>query len=207
LIKIEKHCKASIAILSDPRVSGRKENQMVEDIKERPQKALQSGKITMQDFDRAVREVNLIADKMSSVVREDIEVLKNLYETVHGRLKKALQAIDVLPMVIGSRKNGNIEELQQLFDKVERALVSLLSSPHREQLASSIQTETAYEKFITQKRKEMLDYLFAVLQKERRSRPDRRTSGKRRKVNTPIGKKPERRNGKERRTGQNRRKG
>jgi hypothetical protein len=207
LNKIEKRCTASISMLSDRGVTGRKENQMIEDIKERPQKALQAGKIAMQDLDRAVREVNLIADKMSSIVRDDIEILKNLYETMQGQLKKALQVIDILRVEVGNRKDGTIEELQQPFEKVERALVSLLSSPHHEQLASNIQTETAYEKFITQKRKEMLDYLFAVLQKERRSRPDRRTSGKRRNVNETIGKKPERRNGKDRRTGQNRRKG
>jgi len=205
LAEIEKRCEASIVLLSDPDVIGKKENQFIDDIKERPQKALIAGKITTQDLERAIREVNLIADKMSSVIREDSNTFKGLYEAIQGQMRKTMQVIETPLAEIKSKKNRSIEEQQKLFSAVEQALVSLLSTHHFEQPAPNIHIETAYEKFITKKRKEMLGYFFEVLQKDRRSQPDRRFSKARRKSNEPDYQGTKRRSGKDRRTGKKRR--
>jgi hypothetical protein len=206
LAGIDTRCEAAIALLSDAAVIGRKENQMIEDIKERPQKALRAGKIMTQDLDRAVREVSQIADRMVSVVKEDIAALKGHYEAIQGRLKEMVQMIDASLVEVKTKKSRSLTEDQQLFDSLGKALVSYLSKRHFDQKTPGLHIETAYEKFITQKRKEMLDYLFAVLQRDRRTLPDRRSPAKRRKTDTASIRNPERRNGKDRRTGKKRRK-
>ena len=72
---------------------------------------------------------------MSFVVREDINMLKVLYEALQGRLRKTVQVIEAPLAEINCKKNRSIEELQQFFFEVEHALVSLLSTHHLEQLA------------------------------------------------------------------------
>jgi hypothetical protein len=204
LAAIDARCEASITMLSDAAVTGRKENQVIEDIKERPQKALRAGKITMQDLERAVREVNQIADRMLSVVKEDIASLRGHYEAIQGRVKETIRMIDAALVAIETEKKRSLTEDQQLFEALERTLATFLLSRHFEQQAPGLHIETAYEKFITLKRKEMLDYLFTVLQRDRRTRSDRRSSVKRRKTDATGARKPERRNCKDRRTGKRR---
>lgn len=198
LSEIKERCQASIVMLSDLNVIRKKENHIIDDLKKRPQKALFAGKIARQNLGRAIREVNLIADKMSFVVREDINMLKGLYETLQGQLLKTVQVIETSP--------AEIEELQQYFSTVEYALVSLLSTHHLEQSAPNIDIETAHKKFITKKRDEMLGYLFEVIPKGRRVQPDRRSSKTRRKFTEPSYQGSSRRSGRDRRIGNNRRK-
>ena len=206
LVKIENRCEASIAKLSDPVVTGRKENQMIEDIKERPQKALHAGRITTQDLERTMQEVNQIAKMVSSIVGEDINTLRGLFANIQNLLKKTMQAMEAPMAEIKSKKNRSIEKQQELFAAVEQAVVSLLSTHHFKQQEPGMHAETAYEKFLTKKRTEMLDYLFEVMQKDRRSLPDRRSPKTRRNSNGSNYQEPKRRSGKDRRTGKNRRK-
>ena len=193
-------------MLLDPNVIRKKEKQIIDELKGRPKKALLAGKIAKQDLERAIREVNLISGKMSFVVREDINMLKVLYEALQGRLRKTVQVIEAPLAEINCKKNRSIEELQQFFSEVEHALVSLLSTHHLEQLAPDIRIEAAYKKIITKKREEMLGYLFEILPKGLRTQPDRRSSKARRKFNETNYQGPSRRSGRDRRTGNDRRK-
>ncbi len=206
LAEIIKRCQASIVMLLDPNVIRKKEKQIIDELKGRPKKALLAGKIAKQDLERAIREVNLISGKMSFVVREDINMLKVLYEALQGRLRKTVQVIEAPLAEINCKKNRSIEELQQFFSEVEHALVSLLSTHHLEQLAPDIRIEAAYKKIITKKREEMLGYLFEILPKGLRTQPDRRSSKARRKFNETNYQGPSRRSGRDRRTGNDRRK-
>ncbi len=206
LSRMQKHCEASITMLSDTGITGKKERQMIEDIKDRPKKALQSGKITMQDLGKAVKEVGLIAAEMSTAVRRDINATTNLYATLHEHLKNTRQALDVLQAAFREKKDKSIEDQKQLLAGAEYALISLLSSLRPDHQIPGMRTATAYEKFIARKRSEMLEFLFGVVQKDRRLLSDRRTSKPRRKNAAPANYKgPKRRSGLDRRTGKNRR--
>ncbi len=205
LAEIKKRCQASIVMLLDPNVIKKKESQMFDDLKERPQKALRAGKIAEQDLERAIREINLIADNMSSVLKADIEMLKVIYEDLQGQLQKTIKVIEAPLTEIKCNKNRGIEELHQFFSAVEHALVSLLSTHHQEPPATNTKIETHYDKFITKKREEMLGYLFEVLPRGHRTKPDRRSSKARRKFNEPNYQGPKRRSGRDRRAVKDRR--
>ena len=204
LIKIKKFCEASLIMLSDLSITGKKERELIEDIKSRPQKALRSGKITAQDLDKATNEVNLVADELTSAIREDINALTGLYEAVHERIGKTVQTIEAALGEIKGKKNKTIAEQERDFVKLERVLVSLLSAFHPDQKISAVNIESAHEKFIVRKRKEMLDYLFEVAQRDRRAKPDRR-SAVRRKSSSSNYQGPKRRSGLDRRTVKTRR--
>jgi len=206
LADIKKRCQTSIVILSDPNVIRKQETQIIDDLKARPQKALLAGKIAWQDLERARQEVKMIADQVSFIIREDINMLKGLYEILQEQLQKTVQVIEAPLAEISSKKNRSIEELQLFFSAVEDALVSLLSANHLEQSVPDIHLETAYLKFVTKKREEILGYLFQVLPKDRRTQPDRRSSKARRKFNEPAYQGSRRRSGRDRRDGSDRRK-
>ncbi len=206
LFRIQKRCKASIAMLADISITGKKERQLIEDIKDRPKKALQSGKISMQDLGKAVKEVGLIASETSAAIKKDILALTNLYASLHDQVKNTKKAIEILQLALKENKDKSTEEKKQLLAAAEHSLVSLLSSLRPDNQSAGVHMATAYEKFISRKRSEMLEYLFDVAQKDRRILPDRRTSKPRRKSGTPSNYKGQkRRSGIDRRTGKNRR--
>ena len=78
-------------------------------------------------------------------------------------------------------ENKGIEDDQRLFAKIEKVLVSLISKYHFELQPTIIRSETAHEDILLKKRKELLDHVFELLKKERRSRLDRRSAEDRRK--------------------------
>jgi hypothetical protein len=208
LVKIGKECETSIIMLSDLSVTGEKERLLIEGMKthfkDQARRALHSGTGTIQDIQNFLQEANLLVDEVSIAAREDINALTGLYEALHDHLKKTVQVIENLLTEIERRKGKNPEENGPLFVKLEQALVSLLSVHRLEQQATGIHTETAHEKLVTRKRKEMLSSLFDIVQKDRRARTDRRSSGGRRKFN-PDYHRPERRSSTDRRSGKNRR--
>jgi len=91
------------------------------------------------------------------------------------------------------------------YVRIEDVLVSLVSD-HRFELKTATSAADPNRKdLLLERRKEMLDRLFDLLQQERRARSDRRTSADRRRSRDPRFKGPEQRAGKERRTGKSRR--
>jgi hypothetical protein len=204
LLKIQQHCEASLIMVSDLSITAKKERELIEDIKTRPQRALRSGKITERDLDKATKEVKVIADELSSALREDSNTLTSLYESMHEQVKKTVRVIDTVLEESKNEKNKNIAEQERILAKCERALVSLLSAFHPDQKTSPIAVESVLEKFVARKRKEMLNFLFEIAQYDRRAKPDRRSKS-RRKYSGSSYQGPERRSGLDRRTGKNRR--
>jgi hypothetical protein len=148
----------------------------------------------------------MLSKEISVLLREDVYTLTRLYEAIHDHTKKIARKIDALMAEIERKKNKRFEEDGKLFAQVEQVLVSLMSDHHFELKATEIHTETAHESILFEKRKEMLDHLFELLQKERRSSNNRRTGEDRRRFNDPDYKGPKRRSGKDRRSGKSRRK-
>jgi len=209
LIRIEKLCEASIVVLVDVQFRQKKENQLIEDIKtqfkERLRDSLHQGLITRQHLESVKEDVNLLSKEISALIREDVYAMTGLFEAIHGHAKKIAREIDALLAQTGGRENKGFDEEAGLFAQIERALVSLLSDYRFELKAAEIRTRTAYEDIFLEKRREMLAYLFDLLEKERRTPADRRSAADRRKFIDPNRKGPERRSGKDRRSGKNRR--
>jgi len=210
LVKIEKLCEASIVVLVDFQIKQKKENQLIEEIKthfkEHLKDSLHQGPITKQYLETVKKDVGILSKEISAIFREDVYALTGLYEAIHDHAKKITQEIDALMSTIKGKNGKSFEDDRVLLEQVEQVLVSLVSKFHFELTATEIRTETAYKDILLEKRKEMLDYVFEVLHKERRSRGNRRKGEERRRSDDPSHKGPEQRSGKDRRSKPGRRK-
>lgn len=209
LVRIEKLCEASIVVLVDVQLRQKKENQLIGDLKaqfkERLRDSLHQGSITRRHLESAKEDVSLLSKEISALIREDVYAMTGLFEAIHGHVKKTANEINTLLVQTGGKESKGLEEEAGLFSKLERALVALLSECRIELKATEVRTRTAYEDIFLEKRREMLAYLFDLLEQERRTPTDRRSAADRRKFNDPDRKGPERRSGKDRRSGKNRR--
>ena len=209
LFKIEKLCEASIVILVDLQIEKKYEGQLIEEIKtyfkEHLKDSLHHGPIAKQYLETIKKDVGTLSKEISVILKEDVYALEKLYESIYDHTKKIAREIDTLMAKIKSRKGKSFEDDRELLVQVEQTLVSLISEYHFELTETEIRTETAHEDILLEKRKEMLDHLFELLHKERRSDGNRRTGKDRRKSDDPNHKGPERRSGKDRRSKINRR--
>jgi hypothetical protein len=209
LVKIEKLCEASIVVLVDVQLRQKKENQLIEDLKtqfkERLRDSLHQGSITRQHLESVKEDVSLLSKEISVLIREDVYAMTGLFEAIHDHAKRTAREIDALLAQTRGKESKGFEEEAGLFARIEEALVALLSEYRFELKATEVRTQTAYEDIFLGKRREMLAYLFDLLEKERRTPADRRSAADRRKFNDPNRKGPERRSGKDRRSGKSRR--
>jgi hypothetical protein len=207
LAEIAKLCEVSISVLRDPKTEGQEERRLIDDIKtyfkEQLKNALHQGVITKQDLEIAKKDVAALSREVSALLREDSYALTKLYEAIRDHTKKSALEIDALLAKLDGKKNKDFADFGRLFALVEPVLVSLISDYHFELDVKPAHTETAHEHILLEKRKENLNYIFDVLQKERRLRSPRRKVVERRKFKEPKNKGPERRTGKDRRTGKN----
>jgi uncharacterized protein (UPF0147 family) len=210
LVRIEKLCETSIVVLVDLQIERKKESHLIEDIKthfkEHLKDSLRRGPITKQYLETVKKDVAMLSKEIAVILREDVYALTLLYEAIYDHAKKIAHEIDTLMAKIKGNKNNSYEDGRELFAQVERVLVSLISDYRFDLKTTEIHTETAHKNILVEKRKEMLDHLFELLQKERRSHRNRRTVEDRRRFKDPSRKGPERRGGKDRRSGKSRRK-
>jgi hypothetical protein len=209
LRKIEKLCNASVVLLNDPETAGRLGNRAIEDVKaqfkDRLKDALHHGAVTKEQLEAAKKDVAALSKEITDLVREDARSLKGLNEAVRDYTQKYAREIDALLAGTGGSRNSSLEDDQELFTKVEQVLVSLVSDHHFELKAAKIHTETAHKDLLVEKRREMLDGLLELLERDRRTWSDRRSRKDRRTFDEPDHPKPDRRSGKERRSGKSRR--
>jgi len=210
LLKIAKLCEAAIVILVDLQIERKFESKLIEEVKthfkEHLKDSLHRGPITKQYLEKVKKDVALLSNDISAMVREDVYALTGLYEAIHDHTQKIAHEIDALIKTIKMNKGNNVEDDRTLLAQLEQVLVSLISEYHFELKATEIHTKTEHEDILSEKRNEMLEHLFKLLQKERRARSTRRTGGDRRRSNDPNRKGPERRRGTDRRSGKTRRK-
>lgn len=204
LVRIETICEASIVILVELQVGQKKEQELIEDIKtqfkEQLRDSLHQGSITKEDLEIAKKDVATLSQEMSTLFKDDVFALTGLFEAIHDHTRKSALAITALAEKLNSKKDPSQDEYREVFTQLEQALVSLVSGFHFEMKTPRIHTETAYQSILAEKRKETLDYLFALLERERRSEKNRRSEEDRRQFHDPDYEGPERRNGKDRRT-------
>ena len=209
LMRMVKLCQASIVILVEFHLSRQEEKRLVEEIreqfKERLRDSLHQGLVSRQELEDAKRDVGILSNEVSELLREDIYSLTGLYEAIHDHAREIIHEIDVLMAEIDRKKARSRDEEQELYESIERVLVALVSKYHLSLKMSSVRSATAHERMLLEKRTAIIDRLFELVKKERRARKDRRTGEDRRKANDPNFKGPDRRTGKDRRSGRNRR--
>ncbi len=208
LSRIEKLCDTSVVVLAELEIGRQKEKQLIEDVKTyykvKLKEALHLGKTTKQDIENAKQELDMLTAEISVHAREDADALTRLYEAMHNHIQQVLQKLDPLLAEL-EKKGGGIQEHTKCFRRIEQVLVSLLSDYRFDVRLEGIHTDAEHAGIVREKRKEMLDYLFEEVQKERRIQKERRSSQDRRKINDPDYPGPERRTNKERRAGKSRR--
>jgi len=197
LVKIEKLCETAVVVLAELEIGKKMEKQLTEDIKiyikDQVRETLRSGQIVKENLENAKKEYDLLSTALSVHIREDSDALTRLYETIHDHIKKVTIKIAERLADIESNKNASVQDNTELFRGIEQALVALLSDYRFELKLSGIHTDPAHEGIIMDKRETMLEYLIEEVQKERRSKADRRFRKDRRKVTDPNYKGPERR--------------
>lgn len=210
LVKIEKLCETSIVVLVDLLLSRKKEGQLIEDVKmhfkEQLRDAIRRGPIAKERLEAIRREVDVLAKELSACVREDVYAWTDLFESIHDRARGIASGLAAQLATTEGNKSRSFGEECELFSEIEKTLVALVSEYRFEVKTADIGFETAYRDIFLEKRKELLEYIFEVLEKDRRSRTDRRSAANRRKSANPITREPQRRSGKDRRAKKSRRK-
>ncbi len=205
LFLIEKLCDSSLVILSDIEIRGRREKQLIEDIKahvkNQLRSALQHRLVTQQDLQAAKKQLDAIAREMTILIREDVQTSERLYEEVQARTKKTAQKMHGLLAAIKNSKKGSLQEVRELYARGGNVLVTLLMDFNQEPVPVKASHLSKHELIILKIRKKMFDYLFDLAQKERRARRDRRTIKDRRVTIDPAFKGPEQRKNAVRRMG------
>ncbi len=168
LVKIGKLCEASIETLVSEQVERKKELDLIEDIKaqfkDRLRESLHQGTITKEELEAAKEEVADLSKRTADLLRADAYTLTGLYEGVHEHARKITGELDALTARIAP-KRMNLDEDKELFARIERVLVSLITAYRFELKVEEISTETEHDKILFQKRQEMLDHLFKLLRK------------------------------------------
>ncbi len=209
LVRIEKRCEVSIAVLSDRNARGKLENKQIEDIKsffkEQLRDALHHKQVTKEDLQKAREQVDVISEVLLTVIREDVNTLTTLYESIHDHVSKAAVEISFLLSSGGPGKGGVSIDRPEPFEQIGASLSRLVSAYRFELRSSQVHAEASHRQMIEEKRREMLDELFELVQKDRRARSDRRASRDRRKFSDAGYQGPERRTAKDRRAGRSRR--
>jgi hypothetical protein len=209
LVKIERLCGASVGILADPQTAILEKNRIIDEIKvhfkEYLKDSLHRGQLSKKDLGDVKRAVDILSREISEFVREDLNAMAGLYESIYSHTRKYVHDLDTLTMKTEDNDDKSIEYYRKHFMQIEGALVSAVSECRFEVKIKESHSETAYRDILDEKRKEMLDRVLELLLKERRSTwDDRRYAADRRRSRDPSYRGPERRGGQDRRTGKRR---
>jgi hypothetical protein len=209
LIKIEKLAEASLAALEESRISGAEEQQQIADVKryfkEQLKDALHQGSLTKAYVEATKRDVDQLTREISSIVHEDLNALTRMYGAIHDHVAKYTGALNGLVAKLEHQDQTTVDEEKKIFARVEQLLVGLVSDHQFPVKTAPFHSDTPYEDILREKRDEMLDRIFELLRRDRRSRHDRRSGRERRVLDDPELKFPDRRSGQDRRSGKIRR--
>jgi thioredoxin-like negative regulator of GroEL len=144
---------------------------VIEDVKShftgQPGDSLQDGRAGRRPGN-AENDVALLSKEISNTFREAIFALMQLYESIYDHALKTVREIDALMGENRKAKDRNFTEKMELFTRIEKALDSLVASGGFELKAAEARSETAHQGIFLQKRREIFDHLFALMQKDRR---------------------------------------
>jgi len=209
LTKIERLTEASLTAIEGSRMSGTGEKQEITDVKkqfkEQLKDALHEGPLTKEHVEAIKRDVDQLTREISSIAHEDLDTLTRLYGAIHDHVAKYAGALNGFVAELERQDRTTVDEEKAVFTRIEQLLVGLISDYQFPVQTAPLHSDTPYEDLLREKRNEMLDWIFELLRRDRRSRHDRRSGKERRVLDDPELKFPDRRSGKDRRTGKRRR--
>ncbi len=198
LTKIRKLCEGSIVVLVDFQIAGKEAHRLINDIHAEFQARLGESLLGGADDPAVTQEVAALSQELSALMREDVYALTGLFEAIHDHAKKISGLIDaLLPRITAADGNDDLAP----FEELEQVLVALISDFRFDLKIAALGAEMRHAGLLREEREEMLDRLLDLLQKERRTRGDRRVAERRTaKVAVTV-----ERRGKQRRSGKSRR--
>jgi hypothetical protein len=167
--------------------------------------ALSENLVTHKDLEVAKRDAAVISQEIALLLREDVQALTSLFEAIRNHTRKAMGDINTLLRWAESSKDLAFEELVNLFQKIEKVLVLLVSTHDFRVKAPATLSVTARRDILVETRAKMHHNLFQQLRKERRVHIERRSGRDRRSARYETLGAPERRRVAERRSGKDRR--
>jgi methyl-accepting chemotaxis protein len=169
LARVDKLCDLSGTVLINERNNGKKEHELIEDIKthykERLREFLHHGSITKEQMEAAKEEVAAITKRLSDGVREDMQSLAGVYEAVRTHIQKSYRDLDGAAKAIERKSHVSIDEDVTLYAQVAGHVLLLLSDLHVELKPIDIGAGTEQDVLLFDKRREMLAYLLDQLQR------------------------------------------
>ena len=211
LLRIETLCKKSIVVLVEIGLEKKKENELIEGIREQFLKELKSTtgvrRLTAGDLQKAKEVGDRLTIRLSDMIRDDLYSLSLLYEVVHDRAKTTVAELDVLLGDLARLQAEERREALLLYQKIGQVLISLVAEFPDELRPGKVDLGATRNANLMEKRRTMIDHLLDQAGLERRERSDRRTRQERRKARDSNYPGPERRTGAERRTRTGRRTG
>jgi hypothetical protein len=149
-----------------------KENQLIEDIKlhftRQLEDSLHDGLAGRQRPGNAENDTALLSKEISDNFRENIFALTQLFESIYDHTLRVVHEIDTLMGEYRKTRDRNFAEEMELFTRIERVLDSLIADRRFELKAAETRSETAHKDIFLEKRREIFDYLFELMQKDRR---------------------------------------
>lgn len=174
IVLVQRLCEGAVARLAELQVGGKKTGQMIEDLKEQFKEQVrerrQLGSITPEYLESVKAEVARLSQRLSQSVLEDIYFVTRIYEGFYdhakngaGRLEDLLGGADRV-----RKKDGSDED--QLFSRIEQALVALISEFRVEaRPAGEPGASDQHEELLLEKRRELLDHIFLLLRVQRKT--------------------------------------
>lgn len=210
LIKISLLCQTSIALLADKQLIRSVQLQLVADITEHFRELLKinhrQAPVSRQHLDAVRSDADTVIKEISALLLDSVSVLARLYKTLEEHTRTYASNINELVGSFNEDKSRSYEQDKLLFTQIEQLLVPLISQLRFELTKTEQLTKTAHKEFFLEKRVALLDYLFGLLNQDRRSRSERRSGADRRKLKASGGVPAEARSGKDRRVAKKRRK-
>jgi chromosome segregation ATPase len=177
LLKIDHLSTASIAVLRDIVASRSVESRLIEDIKthfkEHLKDTLHQGPIPKDYLDAVRKNVAVLSQELSAVVKEDVESLMRLFEAISAHMRKYSGEIDSLLAALDKGRHKDFEQDCNRLAQIEHALVSLVTDAQFDLKVSAMRSATEHKNLLAEKRRELHDVLMEYLRRERLSWHDR----------------------------------
>jgi len=167
LARVDRICDLFGTILINELNSGKKENELIEDIKtryrERLRDFLRHGSITQEQMDAAKEEVAGLTKQLSDLVREDVQAITAVYEAVRTHIRKIYPDLDKAAKAIELKGHASIDEDVMLYTEAAGHLLSLIADLHVELKPIDIGSGKEQDALLLEERRAMLDYLLDLL--------------------------------------------
>lgn len=169
LIRVQKLCESSIVLLVGFQIGGEKQGELIEDIKahykDQIRDALQVGPVTKSYVEELKAEVATLSKQLSHQVLEDTYAMTRVYEAIHDRAKTTAAQLQGLIRQVEAGRGRDPEAEKAAFGRIEQVLVGLVSDCDFGLSQPAPESQEVLEKILADKRNEMLNHVFALLER------------------------------------------